>query len=231
MKNTSKLLFLSVLMGIIFVFTFLKTPDEISTNLYQITQETSFLAVVMHGIYLVLCILGFLVNKWRNTLFFILLLILSGTASIISIIYLVPPNILIFVTFFILTVLAWKNRELNFEFSELKPINTIIGIIAIISGFYYLHWVDEPLFLNALLFSPIGIVNCPTMAAFCGFLCFIKKPGSHALEFFVASVTVYFGFFGIMRFGAYIDIVLVIAGMFLIVRMAARYDYKRFIDG
>jgi len=66
------------------------------------------------------------------------------------------------------------------------------------------------------------------MLAFCGFLCFLKTPGSFFLEFFVASVTLYFGFFGIMRLGAYVDIVLVATAMFLIIRMASFIDIKRF---
>ncbi|MCD4741990.1 MAG: hypothetical protein K8R67_05865 [Desulfobacteraceae bacterium] len=228
MKNKYKWSLLSVLLGIVFIFTFLKIPAEITNMLQQVTKDTSFLAAVMHGIYLALLILGLILKKLRNIIFAALLLILSGTASAVSIKYLIPPNIIIFITFFILTIFALINKELDFDFTQLKPINKIIGFVAIVFGFYYLHWVEEPLFLNALIYSPLGIVNCPTMVAFCGFLCLLKKPGSIFLEFFVASVTLYFGFFGIMRLGAYIDIVLIITGMFLIIRMTSRLDYKQF---
>jgi len=231
MKNIYKWILLSILMSIVFILTFFKSPDEISSMLHQVTKDTSFLAAVIHGIYFVLIILGLIIKNLRNALFPALLLILSGTACVISIKYLIPPNIIIFITFFILTAFAWINKELDFDFAELKPINKIIGFIAIIFGFYYLHWVEKPLFLNALIYSPLGIVNCPTMVAFCGFLCLLKKPGSLFLEFFVASVTLYFGFFGIMRLGAYVDIVLISAGMFLIIRMASRLNYKQFFKG
>jgi len=195
MKNKYKWSLLSVLLGIVFIFTFLKIPAEITNMLQQVTKDTSFLAAVMHGIYLALLILGLILKKLRNIIFAALLLILSGTASAVSIKYLIPPNIIIFITFFILTIFALINKELDFDFTQLKPINKIIGFVAIVFGFYYLHWVEEPLFLNALIYSPLGIVNCPTMVAFCGFLCLLKKPGSIFLEFFVASVTLYFGFF------------------------------------
>ena len=228
MKNKYKWSLLSVLLGIVFIFTFLKTPAEITNMLQQVTKNTSFLAAVMHGIYLVLLILGLIFIKLRNIMFSSLLLILSGTASVVSIKYLIPPNIIIFITFFILTISALIDKELDFDFTELQPINKIIGFVAIIFGFYYLHWVEEPLFLNALIYSPLGIVNCPTMVAFCGFLCLLRKPGSLFLEFFVASVTLYFGFLGVMRLGAYVDIVLIITGMFLIIRMTSRLDYKQF---
>jgi hypothetical protein len=107
-------------------------------------------------------------------------------------------------------------------------INKVIGFIAIVFSFYYLHWVEKPIFLNALIYSPLGIVNCPTMLAFCGLLCFLKKPGSFYLEYFAASVTLYFGFFGIMRLGAYIDIVLVAVAMFLIIRKTSLLPINRF---
>ena len=224
MKNYLKFILLSILMGTIFIFTFLKSPEEISSMLNQVTKDTSFLAVVIHGIYLVLIILGLAIKKLRNILFSALLLILSGTAAVISIRYEILPNIIIFITFFILTIIAIIKKELNFDFKKLPLINKVIGIIAIFFGFYYLHWVPEPLFLNALIYSPLGIVNCPTMVAICGLLCFLKKPGSFPLEFFVAGVTLYFGFFGIMRLGAYIDIVLIVAAMFLILRMASKFN-------
>ncbi|MCK5097837.1 MAG: hypothetical protein KAR45_07015 [Desulfobacteraceae bacterium] len=228
MKNNYKWVLLSIILGIVFIFTFLKSPDKISIMLHQVTEDTSSLAVIIHGVYVVLVILGLVFKKLRNLMFSVLLLILSGTASVISIKYLIAPNIIIFITFFILTVFALINKELDFDYTQLKPINKIIGFSAIFFGFYYLHWVEEPVFLNALIYSPLGIVNCPTMIAFCGFLCLLKKPGSLSLEFFVASVTIYFGFFGIMRLGAYIDIVLIITGMFLIIRMTSRLNYKQF---
>lgn len=156
------------------------------------------------------------------------MLLLSGAAAVVSIKYLIIPNIIIFITFFVLTIIEIAKKQLDVGYQELKPVNKIIGIIAIIFGFYYLHWVEYPIFLNALIYSPLGIVNCPTMVAYCGFLCFLKKPGSLFLEFFIAAITVYFGFFGVMRLGAYIDVILIFAGMFLIIRMASKMDYERY---
>lgn len=228
MKNIPRILLLSLLMCIIFIFTFLKSPDQIRSMLNQLTTDMYKLSIVMHGIYLLFFVLGFIFRKLRNALFSALLLILSATASIISIKYLIIPNILIFVTFFALTLIALIKKELDFDFTGLKLINKVIGFTAIFFAFYYLHWVEKPIFLNALVYSPLGIVNCPTMVAFCGFLCFLKKPGTLLLEFFVASVTLYFGFFGVMRLGAYVDIVLIAAAIFLIIRKASLLNINRF---
>jgi hypothetical protein len=41
------------------------------------------------------------------------------------------------------------------------------------------------------------------------------------------STTVYFGFFGIFRLGAYVDVALVICALFLIVRLGSHLTYER----
>ena len=217
---------LTFLMCIAFLFTFLKSPDQITNMLTQITKDMHIWAITMHAVYLILILVGIILKKIRNIVFPILMLILSASATIISIKYMIIPNVIIFATFFILTLIAFVRKELDFDFVSLKPINKVIGSIALVFAFYYLHWVENPLFLKAIFYSPLGIVNCPTMLAFCGLLCFLKQPASKYLEFFVASITLYFGFLGIMRLGAYIDIVLIITALFIIIRKSSFLDSK-----
>ena len=107
------------------------------------------------------------------------------------------------------------------ELENLKPVNLFFGIIGMVFGFWYLHWVESPIWLNALYNSPLGVVNCPTMVTICGFLCLTEKPRSVMLETTVALITLYFGFFGVFRLGAYIDIMLIICALFLILRLGS----------
>jgi hypothetical protein len=213
-------------MCIVFLFTFLKSPGQITSMLTQITKDMHIWAITMHAVYLILILVGIIFKKIRNIVFPILMLILSASATVISIMYMIIPNVIIFATFFILTLIAFVRKELDFDFVSLKPINKVIGSIALVFAFYYLHWVENPLFLKAIFYSPLGIVNCPTMLAFCGFLCFLKQPGSKYIEFFVASITLYFGFLGIMRLGAYIDIILIITALFILIRKSSFLDSK-----
>ncbi len=215
-------------MCIAFIFTFIKSPDQITNTLNQITKDMHIWAIIIHAVYIILIFIGIILKKIRNIVFPILMLILSASATVISIMYMIYPNVIIFLTFFILTLIAFLRKELNFDFTELKPINKMIGSVALFFAFYYLHWVGKPLFLNAIFYSPTGIVNCPTMLAFCGFLCFLKQPGSKYLDFFAASITLYFGFFGIMRLGAYIDVFLIITAVFIIIRKASFLDSNFF---
>jgi hypothetical protein len=115
---------------------------------------------------------------------------------------------------------------LDFDFRGIAPINLFFGILGLVFGSWYLHWVESPLWLNALFHSPLGAVNCPTMVTICGFLCLSQKSRSSLLEASVALITLYFGFFGLFRLGAYVDIVLIVCALFLIVRLSSYLAYE-----
>lgn len=228
MKKNHKFLVIILLLSIITIFTFLKTPTELQMKMHSVAVEEKSLALIMHGIFLILFILGLLIKKFKTIFFSSLLIILSGTALVISFIYLVIPNIFVFGTFFILTISAILKKDLHFNVSHIGTLGKIIGYLSIITGFYYLHWVESPILINALLYSPLGIVNCPTLVTFSGLLIFADKKGPRLLEIFVGIITLYFGFFGIMRLNVFVDITLVLSGAYLLVTQASYLDSQIF---
>jgi hypothetical protein len=167
-------------------------------------------------------------KKLKTIFFSSLLIILSGTALVISFIYLVIPNIFVFGTFFILTISAILKKDLHFNVSHIGTLGKVIGYLSIITGFYYLHWVESPIWMNALLYSPLGIINCPTLVTFSGLLIFANKQETRLLEIFVGLITLYFGFFGIMRLDVFVDIILVLSGAYLLIRQASYLDSQIF---
>ncbi len=66
------------------------------------------------------------------------------------------------------------------------------------------------------------------MATFCGFLIFRETSEISFLDLFVGLITLYFGFFGVMRLEAYIDVVLIISGACLLVRQASFMNIEQF---
>jgi len=226
MKNIIKWIILGTILLAIFSMTMMKTPEEITKTLTMVTSELTLFSAFVHILSLAVIAVGLLFKKTRNILFFLLIAFLALSATIVSIKYMILPNILIFATIFILIINAYLKKELNFEFEELKPVNKYFGIVGMIFGFWYLHWVETPIWLNALLYSPLGSINCPTLLTICAFLCLTKKPRSVMLEFVTALITVYFGFFGIFRLGAYVDVVLIICALFLIIRLSPSLTNK-----
>lgn len=226
MKNTVKWGVLGLLLMMIFIMTMMKSPEEITSMLSNVTDQLRTFSAIAHIIFLVVIVTGLILKKVRGTLFFLFIAFLSLSATVIAIKYVILPNIIIFTMFFVLIINAYFKKQLNFELENLKPVNLFFGIIGMVFGFWYLHWVESPIWLNALYNSPLGIVTCPTMVTICGFLCLTEKPRSVMLEATVALITLYFGFFGVFRLGAYIDIMLIVCALFLILRLGSYLSYE-----
>jgi hypothetical protein len=227
MKNRIKWIVLGLLLLAVFVLPFMKTPEAITSMLKSISKEVKGYSVFVHILFLVVMGLGLLVKKIRNSLFSLFIAFLSLSATIISVKYVIAPNIIIFAMFFLLIIHAYLTKNLNFDFKNIAPANLFFGILGLVFGFWYLHWVESPVWLNAFLYSPLGAVNCPTMVTVCGFLCLSQKPRSPILEVAVALITLYFGFFGIFRLGAYVDVALILCALFLIVRLSSYLNYEQ----
>lgn len=227
MKKGIKWIVLGLLLLAIFVLTFMKTPEAITSMLENISKEVKSYSVFVHILFLVIVALGLLIGKIRNSLFSLFIAYLSLSATIISVKYMIAPNIIIFGMFFVLIIHAYLTKNLNFGLKNIAPVNLFFGILGLVFGFWYLHWVESPIWLNALLYSPLGAVNCPTMVTICGFLCLSQKPRSAILEAAVALITLYFGFFGIFRLGACVDVALILCALFLIVRLGSYLTYEQ----
>jgi hypothetical protein len=225
-KNKIKWIILGIILMAIFIMTMMKTPKDITRTLTEVTSELTLFSAFVHVIFLAVAAIGLLLKKTRNVLFFLFIAFLSLSATIVSIKYMIIPNILIFATIFILIINAYLKKELNFELKEIEPVSKYIGIVGMIFGFWYLHWVGTPIWLNALVYSPLGSINCPTLLTICAFLCLTRKPRSAMLEIVTALITLYFGFFGIFRLGAYVDVILIICALFLIIRLSSSLTYE-----
>jgi hypothetical protein len=226
MKNKVIWIVLGLMCLAIFVLTFMKTPEAITSMLENVSEETKSYSAFVHLLFLVVIGLGLLVEKIRNDLFSFFIAFLSLSATVISVKYVIAPNVIIFGMFFVLIIHAYLTKNPNLDLKNIPPVNLLFGILGLAFGFWYLHWVESPIWLNALLYSPLGVVNCPTMATICGFLCLSREPRSAVLEATVALITLYFGFFGIFRLGAYVDVSLILCGLFLIVRLSSYLSYE-----
>jgi hypothetical protein len=212
---------LALLLLSIFSLTFMKSPEAITATLMQVSTDLRSYSAFTHILFLAVVISGLLVAKVASRLFSVFIAFLSLSATVISAKYAIVPNIVLFAVFFVLIIHAYFTKNLNFRAQTVPRIDLLFGIPALIFGFWYLHWVQSPVWLNALLYSPLGAVNCPTMVTICGFLCLAQPPRSAPLEAIVALTTLYFGFFGLLRLGAYVDVVLVICALYLLLRLGA----------
>jgi len=227
MKETIKWVVWGVLLVVIFSTTLLvKAPEEIHAMLSNVADQLQSFSAVVHMIFLVVMAIGLIFKRIRNVLFSSFIALLSLAATIIAVKYMILPNIIIFAMFLVFIINAYLKKQLDFVLKNLAPANLFFGILGLVFGFWYLHWVESPVWFNALLYSPLGALNCPTMLTVCAFLCLTKKPRSVILEATVAGITLYFGFFGVFRLGAYVDVSLIVCSLFLILRLGSYLTFE-----
>ncbi|MBU0515029.1 MAG: hypothetical protein KJ621_09675 [Proteobacteria bacterium] len=202
--------------------TFMRPPAHIAAWLQQTATNVQTWSLILHVVMLVVLAAGLALRPLRNHLFAAFMALITLSATVISIIQGLYPNIIIFGLVFGLIVQAWATGKLNFDQRGQRPIPALFGLGGLIFGFWYLHWVPGPVALTALYHSPLGALNCPTLVTICGFLCLTNKPRSHLLEAVTAGSTLFFGFYGLMRLGAWVDVSLILCATFLILRLGAR---------
>ncbi len=221
MKNRLAWIVLALLLLSVFALTFMKSPEAITAMLQGVSRDMKNYSALAHIVFILVLALGLFVARIRNVLFFIFMAFLSLSATVVSMKYVIVPNIIVFAVFFVLIMHAYLKGKLSFNFRNIGSVDLLFGFTGLLFGFWYLHWVEGPILLNAMLFSPLGMVNCPTMITICGFLILSRQPRSPYLEGVVALTTLYFGFFGLFRLGAYIDITLILCALFLLIRLVS----------
>src|SRR4030065_2101464 len=127
MKNRMKWIVLGLLLLAIFVLTFMKTPEAITSMLENVSKEVKTYSAFVHILFLVVIGLGLLVEKIRNSLFSLFIAFLSLSATIISVQYVIAPNVIIFAMFLVLIIHAYLTKNLNFDLKNIAPANLFFG--------------------------------------------------------------------------------------------------------
>ncbi|KPL12678.1 hypothetical protein AMJ74_06405 [candidate division WOR_3 bacterium SM1_77] len=127
MKDRIKWIVLGLLLLAIFLLTFMKTPEAITSMLQNISKEVKSYSAFVHILFLVVIGLGLLVKKIRNSLFSLFIAFLSLSATIISVKYVIAPNIIIFAMFLVLIIHAYLTKNLNFDLKNIAPVNLVFG--------------------------------------------------------------------------------------------------------
>ena len=203
-----------------FIMTLVRSPQEVNATLAPMAGQALPLSVTMHVILLAALGVGWLAPAKRTAVFAGLMALLAGSAAVMGIIFFIPPNAIIFGLYVVLILRGAKRGLLAWDFSRLTRLDWFFGLLGLVFGFWYLHWVEAPLWLNALLFSPLGVLNCPTVVTVSGLLCLASKRPP-LLEFVTGMAALYFGFYGIMRLAAYVDVALILCGLYQLMRLAA----------
>jgi hypothetical protein len=220
MKDKVKWWAVGGVMVIAFAMTLMRSPQAISSGLTVVANDLAMYSLFMHAAFLVALAAGLLLPGARARLFGGFLGLLAASAAGVALNYLILPNILLFGLYFVLILSGLWSGGLDWDLGRTNAADRLFGLLGLVFGFWYLHWVQSPIMLNALLFSPLGVVNCPTMLTISGFLCLTSQRPA-LLELVSGVVCVYFGLFGIFLLGAYVDVALAACGAYQLSRLAS----------
>jgi hypothetical protein len=208
------------------------SPDSVYQRLENTASRTGEYSVIVHGLVLTGLLSALIAGNRRALIFNITFVFLTTSATVVGIFFLLPPNVIVFGLILILSISAMRAGYLQLGWSRLTRTSRFFGLLGLTFGFYYLHWVEPPVWWNALFFSPIGSLNCPTLLALSGFAALTRKPSPQKLIFAVAVPTLFFGLYGVFLFQVYIDLLLVACGLFLFIRFGkeqiSRQDNNQF---
>ena len=99
-----------------------------------------------------------------------------------------------------------------------KLIYAIIGIMMIVFGLVYPHFVNSDSVFKYLYASPAGLIPCPTLSLIIGLLLLYNGFGSNAITLTFIVFGLFYGLFGVLKLAVYLDIFLVFGTITLLVK-------------
>jgi hypothetical protein len=188
---------------------------DILDGLSVIAGQATSVAVAWH--ILIGTALLALLSGWRPSQHTARLLIGMPLASVaaVAIVFANPFNGLVFTaSALVMTALAMRGDR--------RPVylgsawTCAIGLVMLAFGWVYPHFLNGPT-IAYLYAAPVGLVPCPTLAVASGFALLGNGLGSRAWALNLAAVAFFYGLFGVLRLGVFLDIPLAVGAIALVV--------------
>lgn len=138
------------------------------------------------------------------------------SVGIISVLIHNPFNAIIFALaalIFGIYTLQFKAVPVRLEW---KPA-TIAGLLLVIFGFIYPHFLEAKSWINYLYASPMGLIPCPTLSVFIGLTLMLRGFKSRRWMLTAACFGLFYGIVGVLRLNVYLDVVLIAGALVLLV--------------
>jgi hypothetical protein len=97
-----------------------------------------------------------------------------------------------------------------------------LGIAMVGFGLVYPHFLDGGSLLRYLYAAPMGLVPCPTLSFVIGVALVTDGLGSRAWALVLATVGLFYGVFGVVRLGVFLDVGLILGAAGLLLRTLLR---------
>jgi hypothetical protein len=94
----------------------------------------------------------------------------------------------------------------------------IAGILMIIFGLEYPHFVSHGSIFKYLYASPAGLIPCPTLSVVIGFLLLYNGLCSNSITLTLVILGLFYGIFGVLKLAVYLDLFLLFGAISLLVK-------------
>ena len=191
--------------------------DEILSGLQGIVNNFPLIAILWHGVIFALIIALF--ARWvpSGRLLIILMCIPALSVAFLAFLTGNPFNGMLFSILAIL-LLFFGIRASNQPVETSKIVFMVIGIMMIVFGLIYPHFVGGGSIARYLYASPVGLIPCPTLSLLIGFMLLFSGFGSPAACLTLIIFGLFYGLFGTLKLGVNIDIFLVLGSISLLVK-------------
>lgn len=198
------------------------TPEEILQGLQEIANDFTHYAIMWHILFTFL--LFALLLRWKpaNNFLSALMALPLASVSIFAWITGNPFNGIVFGLFAILLFIfgSKNNRE---RIGLAAPFWSITGLLIVIYGLVYPHFIHAESLLTYFYASPVGLVPCPTLSTVIGFALILNGFRSKAWSVILVIIGLFYGIFGVLRLHVYLDTGLIIASLLLLIHV---FSYK-----
>jgi hypothetical protein len=197
------------------------TPIQILQGLENIANQMSGLAIAWHIILIGLLIA--LIAGWRPSIRFIRTALVMPLLSVSVMAWLFgnPFNGSTFLIFAILMIIfGFRSTDGNISFSF--GWDYIAGLIIVIFGLVYPHFLHAPSWIPFLYKSPVCLIPCPTLSFVIGLALLIDDLKSRGWYITIIIAGLIYGIIGAFRLGVTIDLVLIAGAVLLIFKVITR---------
>ena len=192
-------------------------PEEILNGLQTIVNDYPVFAVIWHVvIYLLLIALIF---RWQpsNKVLGALLCLPLLSVAVFAWLTGNPFTGILFTAAAILLLLFGLGASVQPVALSRWPF-IVIGILMIVFGLVYPHFLKPGSILEYLYASPVGLVPCPTLSVLIGMVLLLNGFGSQPITLSFIVLGLFYGVFGVFRLGVTLDVGLLIGTIALLVQ-------------
>ncbi|MCW8906603.1 MAG: hypothetical protein OQL28_05095 [Sedimenticola sp.] len=188
------------------------SSEEILAGLGAIANDWRWLSILWHG-YFAALLLGLLSGmRPGGRIVGVLLALPLLSVSILAWVHANPFNGTAFgLTAMVLLIIA--ARLTGDAVKVGPPWLTVPGVLLIGFGWLYPHFLDNATFLEYLYAAPTGLVPCPTLSIVIGFTLVLGGLNSRSWCLVLSLAGLFYGVFGAVRLGVWIDGVLVLGAL------------------